>query len=110
MSKYTPDYFSIIKIVEKEDTYYKVFGTWSGSYLEGDHWRVSTRIVDVKLVGQCYQFFGASGSCYEVHKDTYGANAYTSQVMRGMVEKSNLSQRYTAEIMDSSTDWTQLEF
>ena len=110
MSKYTPDYFEVVKIYRIDKVEYKVFGTWSGSYLNGDSWRLSTKIVKVKKVGQCYQFFGASGSCYEVHKDTKGTTAYTAGVLKEIIEKANLSTDIKGELLENNMDWTQLEF
>tara|TARA_R100000664_G_C2760188_1_gene151197 strand:+ start:24526 stop:24630 length:105 start_codon:yes stop_codon:yes gene_type:complete len=32
MSEYKPDMYELLKISDEEDTYYRVFATWLGSY------------------------------------------------------------------------------
>ena len=46
MSTYTPDSWVIVKIQsEKYGTIYKVLAGWSGSYLYGASWKLSSGIV-----------------------------------------------------------------
>lgn len=65
----TPDRWVILKV---SDTLYKVFGTWRGSYLNGDTWRLNSGIEKVEQDDDYYYFFGFSGSCYKCHKKRYG--------------------------------------
>ena len=75
MSQYNPDKWLLIKF-GGTDPHYRVFGSWSGSYLDGDSWRMNRGITRVEEDGDYYKFFGSSGSCYRCHKEMYGATAY----------------------------------
>ena len=47
---YYPDKWLIIEI-NGTTRFHKVFGTWSGGYLEGDSWRFNSGIVGVHRKG-----------------------------------------------------------
>lgn len=111
MNNYKPDYFTVVefKTVDKPTTY-KVFATWIGGFTRGDSWRLSTEVARVEAKGQLLYFYGRSGSCYEVHKDTWGTTIWSGAILDGIVEKFNLSGVTTAEVLDRNTDWLSLEY
>jgi hypothetical protein len=80
MSVYNPDKWCIVKIVGNS-THYRVFGSWSGGYLDGDSWRMNSGITRVGEDDNFYYVYGASGSCYNCHKESYGANGYGYAVL-----------------------------
>jgi len=111
MSKYTPDYYMILEFKTQKGTFYKVFGTWSGGYLDGDSWRLNSGITEIKVhANGIIDFFGASGSYYSVHKDCYGTTLYTGAILDDMVEKYNLSGKVEVKVLDKDTDWTSLDY
>lgn len=110
MSNYKPDYFVLIKFQTEGQTFYKVFATWVGDFVRGDSWRMSTEIVRVEAKGQLLYFYGKSGSCYEVHKDTWGTTIWSGSILDSIVEKFNLSGVTTAEVLGQGTDWLCLEY
>ena len=64
-----PDNWVIVKIKEDNDTYFfKVLAGWSGGYLDGDSWKLNSRIVKVEVHDNYYDFIGETGSVYRCHK------------------------------------------
>lgn len=90
MNEYNPDKWLLIKI-GGTDPHYRVFGSWSGGYLDGDSWRMNSGITRVEEDGDYYKFFGSSGSCYRCHKEMYGATAYGWSVATGYVDDDRLT-------------------
>ena len=104
----TPDRWSIVKIDNKE-TFYKVFGSWAGGYLDGDRWRMNSGIARVEEDLENYYFYGHSGSCYKCHKRGYGvATSYSQSVLNGMLENAK-ELEVDMEILDDREDWTKLK-
>jgi hypothetical protein len=100
MTTYRPDKWIIVQI-KGEDPHYRILGSWSGGYLDGDSWRMNSGITRVETDGDCLQFYGSSGSCYEVHKEMWGTN----MVGQGTYDqyKAKLGDKFN--IVDSDTDW-----
>ena len=73
----TPDRWILLKI----GNIYKVFGSWSGSYLHGDSWRINSGIESVEDDGDFWLFHGVSGSVYKCRKTSYGTTGYSSMVL-----------------------------
>ena len=71
MSTYTPDSWVIVKIQsEKYGTIYKVLAGWSGSYLYGASWKLSSGIVTFEDKGEHYESLQDSGSTYILYKSS----------------------------------------
>lgn len=68
---YSPDGWVLIK-VNGNDPHYRVFGSWSGGYLDGDAWRLNSGVTSVDQTESFYFFYGITGSIYRCHKDCYG--------------------------------------
>jgi hypothetical protein len=68
---YAPDQWELVKITGT-DPHYRVFGSWSGGYLDGDSWRLNSGITRCESVGDYYFFYGHTGSVYKCRKDCYG--------------------------------------
>lgn len=98
----TPERWVILKL---PNDYYKVFGSWSGGYLDGDRWKLNSGISKVEEDEDFYYFVGFSGSCYKCHKNDYGiATAYSKNVLNNMIEKTNGQ----IEVMENANDWTSI--
>jgi len=66
---YTPDCWVLVKIgYSTGEAFYKVLAGWSGSYLNGDSWRMNSGITTVEDDGDYWNFAGESGSVYRCHK------------------------------------------
>jgi hypothetical protein len=104
----TPERWSIIKITNGEKTYYKVFGSWRGGYLDGDSWRVNSGISLVEEDDDHYYFHGFSGSCYRCYKKGYGvASSYSESVLNNIIETNNVSG-IEVELVSPDTDFKNL--
>lgn len=84
---YSPDKWFIVKIETQKDTFYKVFGSWSGGYLTEDSWRMNSGITKVRKTGSTFHFHGSSGSVYVCDKDAYGSTTYGNSVITSMLSK-----------------------
>lgn len=91
---YTPDKWVILKIKHNEETVYKVLAGWSGSYLEGQSWKLNSGITKVKTDETHYYFEGYSGSVYKCSKRGYGMN----MIMTGVF--SQFKNMPDVELMD----------
>ena len=89
MTDYTPDKWLILKINNtlKNESHYRIFASWYGSYLGSDSWKMNSGITKVIEEGVRYFFEGTSGSIYNCRKGCYGASGYGSSVLSGLIEK-----------------------
>jgi hypothetical protein len=85
MSVYTPDGYAVIKITVNDDTFFKVFSSWSGGYLHGDSWRMNSGISKLVVDGNMYYFHGFSGSVVEVYKNATRITSYNSGILAKVV-------------------------
>ena len=84
----TPDKWVIVGIAVDDSRIFKVFGSWVGSYLDGDTWRMNSGIKAVTEDDHYCYFEGMSGSCYKCLKSRYGvATSYSQGVLNDIVEK-----------------------
>jgi len=91
MSEYYPDKYVIVKITDKEtsEVHYRVLGTWHGGYTSGDYYRLNSGIDRYTVTDfGTVQFYGASGSVYEVAKKMYGMSLYSQGWLMGLIERS----------------------
>lgn len=100
---YSPDKWLLIKI-GGTDPHYRVFGSWSGGYLDGDSWRMNSGITSVEEDENYYYFHGNTGSIYRCHKEMYGATVYGYGVAQNYV-RENLF-----EIIDMPDNIMELEY
>jgi hypothetical protein len=101
----TPYKWVIVKIDNGSETFYKVFASWLGNYINGDSWRLNSGIESIEEDDDNYYFIGTSGSCYQCNKKAYGtASTYSQSILNDFIEKSG--GRIT--IMENQ-DWTKLE-
>ena len=92
-------------IVKLPNNYYKVFGTWTGGYLDGDRWQLNSGISKVEQDENFYYFIGFSGSCYKCHKKAYGiATSYGLDVLNKKIEQGNGQ----IELMEDVVDWANV--
>ena len=114
---YTPDNWVVLKITNTkrsgntgygrtEEVLYKVLAGWSGSYLNGNSWRINSGITLVFDREDEVHFHGESGSLYRCHKETYGLRMSTAGVYKDLC----LQQEFNGQIilMPEDTDWSKL--
>lgn len=69
---YNPDKWVILKFKDKNNTWYKVLGSWYGGYINGDSWRMSSGLVRIEDKEDHYDMHNHSGSIYRVGKESEG--------------------------------------
>lgn len=84
---YTPDGYAILKIQAygSDDVVLKLFGSWSGGYLDSDSWRINSGIIDVKENEDHYVVTGYSGSQYILRKTSNRMSSYNKAVLDDMI-------------------------
>jgi hypothetical protein len=109
MEEYTPDYWVMVKFTHEENVTFKILASWNSSYLSGSSWRMNSGITKIEEDGQCYLFYGHSGSVYRCHKSRYGMNGYTSAVYGDYEEKFKKSKS-TMEIIDENINFMEIDY
>ena len=88
MSTYTPDSWVIVRIqYEKYETIYKVLAGWSGSYLYGASWKLSSGIVTFEDKGKYYESLQDSGSTYMLYKSSERMSAIMASTFASFEEQ-----------------------
>jgi hypothetical protein len=105
MSNYKPDNWVVIKI-DGNEPHYRVLAGWSGGYLDGDSWKMNSGITRVEDDGDCYNFYGSSGSCYSCHKESYCIRMNNAHIWDELQELHNTKVLLMAE----ETDWLAIDW
>ena len=101
MSTYTSDSWVIVKIqYEKYETIYKVLAGWSGSYLYGASWKLSSGIVTFEDKGEHYESLQDSGSTYVLYKSSERMSAIVASTFASFEEQLKRNDG-TIEVIDS---------
>lgn len=101
MSTYTPDSWVIVKIQsEKYETIYKVLAGWSGSYLYGASWKLSSGIVTFEDKGEYYESLQDSGSTYVLYKSSERMSAIMASTFASFKEQLK-GDDGTIDVIDS---------
>ena len=101
LSEYTPDSWVIVKIqYEKYETIYKVLAGWSGSYLYGASWKLSSGIVTFEDKGEHYESLQDSGSTYILYKSSERMSAIMASTFASFEEQLKCNDG-TIEVIDS---------
>ena len=101
MSTYTPDSWVIVKIQsETYGTLHKVLAGWSGSYLYGASWKLSSGIVTFEDKGEHYESLQDSGSTYVLHKSSERTSAIMTSTFASF-EQQLKGIDGTIEVLDS---------
>lgn len=72
MSSYYPDGWQFIKIEHSGNVLIKVFGSWLGSFTEGEHWRLNSGCTKIETEEDTLLAYGYSGSVYFLDRSTEG--------------------------------------
>lgn len=111
MNEYCPDYWLVVKIDYENETIYKVFATWVGSFTQGDSWKLNSGITKVEREGEYLNFYGSSGSVYSCpnKKSLYRNSSYSFGVLENLIKRLNEGGG-TATVMPFETDWFGLQY
>lgn len=87
--EYNPDRWVIVRIEHPDgDIVYKVLGGWSGGYLDGDSWRLSSGLESIEEKGDYYLMHNYSGSTYVCHKEANGFNMISGGTYSSIEEQA----------------------
>lgn len=98
----TPEKWVIIRLINSNDTYYKIFGSWNGGYLDEDRWKLNSGIKSVEEDEENYYFIGFSGSYYKCNKKMHG-----TVTLYGLSILNTLTEHYSdkIEVLYKKSDW-----
>ena len=85
----TPDSWVILEVSHEGETFRKILAGWSGSYLYGDSWRMSSPIKEVnKSDSEFYATVATnSGSVYNLYYQANGLRMSNAGVYNQLTEK-----------------------
>lgn len=89
-SEHYPDRWVILDLNCVEDGLYKVLGSWSGGYLDGDSWRTSSGITSIKEEGDYLVITNHSGSVYRCHKRGEGMHTLASSIYSSLKDRADV--------------------
>lgn len=85
----TPDSWVIIEVNHEGEQFQKILSGWSGGYLHGDNWRMSSPIkeMNIKINQDFFTVETDSGSCYTLWKSRQGLRMSTAGIYNKLKEK-----------------------
>lgn len=85
----TPDAWVIIEVNHESEQFQKVLAGWSGSYLYGDSWRMSSPIkkINIDVEKDYITVETESGSVYNLHKESQGLRMSNGGIYNQLKEK-----------------------
>jgi len=95
---YRPDKWELIKVVKDDQVIYKVLGEWSGSYLTGYSWRISSGVVGLMKTKGNYIFQNHSGSIYKCGIQAKYLGLTTSSIFEKIKEQAE-EENFTVELI-----------
>lgn len=110
MTIYNPDKWKLIKIInhKKNEVYYKIFGTWSGSYIYGSSWKLSSgcKSFEYDPHNKIWSSPQWSGSTYQIHENAEGVCGMWDGFLQDFVDKS--TDDVTIEVVENP-DFSKIE-
>jgi hypothetical protein len=105
MSLYQPDNWVMI-FMNGDDPHYKILAGWSGGYLSGDSWKISSGVVKVDDHDTYYSFTNHSGSVYQCDKQSYGLRMNNAYIWDKLQELHGDK----VVMMDENTNWVDMDW
>ena len=86
--EYKPDKLKLLRLEKDGEVRCRVLGGWSGGYLDGDSWRLSSVVDSIKDCNDYYEIKNASGSVYICGKGSEGTNVISAGIYSKMLEQA----------------------
>ena len=85
----TPDAWVIIEVNHDGEQFQKILSGWSGGYLYGDSWRMSSRIkeMNIKVNQDFFTVITDSGSTYTLFKSRQGLRMSNAGIYNELKER-----------------------
>jgi hypothetical protein len=82
MNTYKPDNYKIVQIINPElhEPLFKVLASWSGSYIYGSSWKLSSGCTGCSTDGDYLVVPQTSGSIYRLHKGSEFFSSLTESI------------------------------
>ena len=89
-SIYSPDSWEIIEVKSKDSPklHHRVLAGWSGSYMYGNNWKVSSGFISVFDLGDLWKVPQTSGSVYMLNKHREHPSVATCGILEVLQENS----------------------
>lgn len=97
---YTPDRWVVVKLEYNQETIYKVFCTWYGSFTTGESWQINSGITGVEDRGNTWAFSSISGSVYVCPKQGQGFSAYGKSTFDRLFSRVAEVQGASVEVIE----------
>tara|TARA_R100000951_G_scaffold7705_1_gene7189 strand:- start:5575 stop:5907 length:333 start_codon:yes stop_codon:yes gene_type:complete len=97
---HSPDKWVIVEMDNKGEKVQKILGGWSGGYLDGDSWKLSSGTLETEEEGDYFLFHQHSGSTYKCHKRMQGLTALTGSMLSGWLEQIKDMEGVTMKIVE----------
>jgi hypothetical protein len=88
-----PDKWIIVKVPGGA----KVLGSWSGGYLDGDSWQLSSGLERIEEDGDYYLMHNVSGSIYKCHKKMEGMHNLAASILKQLQDMDDSVKTITVE-------------
>ena len=85
----TPNCWVIIEVNHEGKQFQKILSGWSGGYLDGDSWRMSSPVkeLDIKIDSEWITAITESGSTYNLLKESQGLRMSNAGIYNQLKEK-----------------------
>lgn len=105
--EYVPDNWVLVRINHPDgDDHVRVCAGWSGGYLDGNSWRLSSGVVKVEEDDTHYRFHNDSGSIYVCRKESECIRVNNAGVFNRLTKDPDIN-RITVdelkEVLDESS-------
>ena len=105
MSEYIPDAWVVLEITPTgADPEQKVLAGWSGGYIDGDSWRLSSGIASTEETDTEWIFTNYIGSIYHCRKSAREFNMVSSGVYREYRELVDGTEDLTIRLIEFTRD------
>lgn len=93
INEYYPDRWVILDM----GSHKRIFASWYGGYTSGDTWKLSSGIENIIEDGDDYVLPQSSGSVYRIHKDMEGTTAWSSGILKQIMDVNPQAKCTTIE-------------
>jgi hypothetical protein len=102
-----PEKWVVLEFTGNTPHHYKVFASWSGSYLQGNSWKLNSGIKSLEETKNTWIFQGYSGSEYHCPKPQYGITNYGAVILESLIKKAK-KQGVKIKVLPHQTCWNKL--
>lgn len=97
--QYVPDRWMVVELKFSEEmgggTQTRVLAGWSGGYLDGDSWKLSSPVQKVHKTKDAIEFYNASGSVYVCKNTRHGMTVFSAAALKDLQESHVGKIEYT---------------